>query len=99
MQTAPSVVRRRGVGDAAPYGRKLNVGIRITVNRCTNAANICPPLGSPERGAVPPRSGVTEGLRAALVRRNNVAGQPTPGGREGIALAVLYAAAFVSHQP
>ena len=32
------------------------------VNRCVNAANLIPPLGSPERGAVAARSAATEGL-------------------------------------
>ena len=62
VQPAPSVVRRRGVGDAAPYGRSRNVGIRIVGNRCVNAANLRPPLGSPERGAVAVLCAVTEGL-------------------------------------
>ena len=57
-----SVVRRRGVGDASPYGRSRNVGIRIVGNRCVNAANLRPPLGSPERGAVAVLCAVTEGL-------------------------------------
>ena len=47
------------------------------VNRCVNAANLRPPLGSPERGAVTAQRAVTEGLRPALVRCNNVASQPT----------------------
>ena len=47
------------------------------VNRCVNAANLCPPLGSPERGAVTAQRAVTEGLRPASVRCNNVASQPT----------------------
>ena len=67
-QPTPAVTKPRGVEDAAPYGQKLNVGIRIVVDRCVNAANLCPSLGSPERGAVTARSGVTEGLVPALVR-------------------------------
>ena len=58
----PAVTRRRGVEDAAPYGRVLDVSVRIVVNRCVNAANFCPPLGSPERGAVAALCAVTEGL-------------------------------------
>ena len=61
-QPTPAVTRPRGVEDAAPYGRLRNVGVSIAVNRCVNAANLHPPLGSPERGAVAARSGVTEGL-------------------------------------
>ena len=38
-----------------------------------------PPLGSPERGAVAALCAVTEGLRPAWVRRNNVIRQPTQG--------------------
>ena len=55
-QPTPAIRRTRGVGDAAPYGRQRNAGIRTAVNRCANA------LGSPERGAVAARSAVTEGL-------------------------------------
>ena len=33
-QPTPAVTRTRGVGDAAPYGREENHGIRIVVNRC-----------------------------------------------------------------
>ena len=58
----PAVTRTRGVGDAAPYGRVINVGISIVVNSRVNTANLLPPLGSPERGAVAARSAVTEGL-------------------------------------
>ena len=58
----PAVTRTRGVEDAAPYGRVLDVSVRIVVNRCVNAANLHPALGSPERGAVTARSAVTEGL-------------------------------------
>ena len=43
VQPTLSVIRRRGVGDAAPYGRQLNVGISIAVNRCVNAASLRPP--------------------------------------------------------
>ena len=57
-----AVTQPRGVGDAAPYGRVRDVGVSIVGNRCVNAANLRPPLGSPERGAVAARSGVTEGL-------------------------------------
>ena len=64
----PAVIRPRGVEDAAPYGQQLNVGIRIVINRCVNAANLLPPLGSPERGAVAARRAVTEGLVPAWVR-------------------------------
>ena len=61
-QPTPAVTRRRGVEDAAPYGRVLDVSVRIVVNRCVNAANLRPPLGSPERGAVAALCAVTEGL-------------------------------------
>ena len=81
VQPTLSVIRRRGVGDAAPYGRQRNHGISIMVSRCANAASLRPPLGSPERGAVAALCAVTEGLVPASVRRNNVASQPTPGGR------------------
>ena len=66
-QPTPAVTRRRGVEDAAPYGRVLDVSVRIVVNRCVNAANLRPPLGSPERGAVAARRAVTEGLRPAWI--------------------------------
>ena len=52
----------RGVGDAAPYGRVLDVSISIVVNSRVNVANLRPPLGSPERGAVAALCAVTEGL-------------------------------------
>ena len=58
----PAIPQPRGVGDAAPYGRQRNVGCDIVVSRCADAANLHPPLGSPERGAVAARSAVTEGL-------------------------------------
>ena len=58
----PAIPQPRGVEDAAPYGQQRDVGICIAVNSCANAANLCPPLGSPERGAVTARSDVTEGL-------------------------------------
>ena len=58
----PAIPRTRGVEDAAPYGRVRDVGISITVSRCVNAANLRPPLGSPERGAVTALCAVTEGL-------------------------------------
>ena len=61
-QPTPAVIQPRGVEDAAPYGRQRNVGIRIVANGCTNAANLHPPLGSPERGAVAALCAVTEGL-------------------------------------
>ena len=67
-QPTPAVTLPRGVEDAAPYGRQLNVGISIVVNRCVSAANFRPPLGSPERGAVAALCAVTEGLRPTLVR-------------------------------
>ena len=50
-QPTPAMPRPRGVEDAAPYGRQLNVGISIVVNRCAIAANLRPSLGSPFRGA------------------------------------------------
>ena len=78
-QPTPAVARTRGVEDAAPYGREENHGICIVVNKRIDAANLRPPLGSPERGAVAAQRAVTEGLRAALVRRTNVAGQPGAG--------------------
>ena len=58
----PALPQPRGVEDTAPYERQRNVGIRIVVNTCVNAANLHPPLGSPGRGAVAARSAVTEGL-------------------------------------
>ena len=61
-QRGPAVTRTRGVEVAAPYGREGNHGICIVVNKCSNAVKLRPPLGSPERGAVAPQSGVTEGL-------------------------------------
>ena len=65
---APAIPRTRGVEDAAPYGRVLDVSISIVVNSRAIAPNLHPPLGSPERGAVAARSGVTEGLVPASVR-------------------------------
>ena len=62
-QPTPAIPRPRGVEDAAPYGRSLNVGISIVVNRRENSTNLLPPIGSPERGAVAARCAVTEGLR------------------------------------
>ena len=50
-QPTPAIPRTRGVEDAAPYGWARNEGISIVVNKCVNAANLRPPLGSPERGA------------------------------------------------
>ena len=76
--TRPGSYATRCVEDAAPYGRQLNVGIRIVVNKCVNAANLRPPLGSPERGAVAALCAVTEGLVPAWVQCNNVARQPHP---------------------
>ena len=64
----PAIPQPRGVEDAAPYGRQLNVGIRIVVNKCVNAPNLLPPLGSPERGAVTALCAVTEGLVPTWVR-------------------------------
>ena len=61
-QPTPAIPQPRGVEDAAPYGRVRDVGISITVSRCVNAANLRPPLGSPERGAVTALCAVTEGL-------------------------------------
>ncbi len=61
-QPAPATTQPRGVEDAAPYGQQRDVGVRIAVNSCANAANLCPPLGSPERGAVAALCAVTEGL-------------------------------------
>ena len=58
----PAVTQPRGVEDAAPYGRVRDVGVSIVANRCVNAANLLPPLGSPERGAVTAQRAVTEGL-------------------------------------
>ena len=58
----PAIPQPRGVEDAAPYGQQRDVGICIAVNSCANAANLCPPLGSPERGAVAALCAVTEGL-------------------------------------
>ena len=61
-QPTSAVRQPRGVEDATPYGWVRDVSISITVSGCANATNLCPPLGSPERGAVAARSGVTEGL-------------------------------------
>ena len=68
-RSTPALIRRRGVEDAAPYGRVRNVririvaiGISITVSRCANAPNLHPSIGSPERGAVTAQRAVTEGL-------------------------------------
>ena len=58
----PAVTLPRGVEDAAPYGRVRDEGVSIVVNGCIDAANLCPPLGSPERGAVAAQRAVTEGL-------------------------------------
>ena len=58
----PAIPQPRGVEDAAPYGRVINVGISIVVNKRVNAPNLHPPLGSPERGAVAAQRAVTEGL-------------------------------------
>ena len=80
-QPTPAVTKPRGVEDAAPYGREENHGIRIVVDRCVNAANLCPSLGSPERGAVTARSGVTEGLVQGRCGHTSVIRQPRPGGR------------------
>ena len=73
-----AIPRTRGVEDAAPYGREENHGIRIVANKRIDAANVRPPLGSPERGAVAARRAVTEGLVPAWVQCNNVARQPHP---------------------
>ena len=64
----PAVTRTRGVEDAAPYGRVINVGISIVVNRCARATTSAHALGSPERGAVAALCAVTEGLVPAWVR-------------------------------
>ena len=80
-QPTPAVTQPRGVEDAAPYGRLRNVGISITVNRCRNAADLLPALGSPERGAVAALCAVTEGLVRRRCGRTNVIRQPRPGGR------------------
>ena len=61
-QPTPAIPQPRGVGDAAPYGQQRDVGVRIAVNSCANAANLCPPLGSPKRGAVAALCAVTVGL-------------------------------------
>ena len=47
----PAIPQRRGVEDAAPYGRQQDVGISIVANRRVNAASFLPPFGSPYRGA------------------------------------------------
>ena len=77
----PAVTRRRGVEDAAPYGRVLDVSVRIVVNRCVNAANLHPALGSPERGAVAARRAVTEGL---VQRWSGVPALPVNRRRAGV---------------
>ena len=77
----PAIPQPRGVEDAAPYGRQLNVGISIVVSRCVNAPNFHPPLGSPERGAVAPLCGVTEGL---VQRWCGVITSPVNRGRAGV---------------
>ena len=56
------------------------------VNRCANAANLLPPLGSPERGAVAARSGVTEGLVQRGCGHTSVIRKPRPGGRGSLPL-------------
>ena len=108
-----AIPRTRGVEDAAPYGREENHGIRIVANKRIDAANVRPPLGSPERGAVAARRAVTEGLVPAWVQCNNVARQPTQphpvwagfharpasvNGQRRTPVA-LHAAAYVSHPP
>ena len=80
-QPTLAVTRTRGVEDAAPYGQVRDVGCGIVVNKCAIAANLLPPLGSPERGAVAARSGVTEGLVQGRVRCSHAIRQPRPGGR------------------
>ena len=80
-QPTPAVTKPRGVEDAAPYGQQLNVGIRIVINRCVNAANLLPPLGSPERGAVAARRAVTEGL---VQRRCGAPALPVNPRRAGV---------------
>ncbi len=78
----PAIPRTRGVEDAAPYGRVRDVGIGIAVSRCANAANLCPPLGSPERGAVAALRAVTEGLvqRGYNADAHRRGGLPRPPG-------------------
>ena len=82
-QPTPAVTRRRGVEDAAPYGRVLNVSVRIVVNRCVNAANLHPALGSPERGAVAALCAVTEGLVQRGCGMTTLPVIPRRGGRGG----------------
>ena len=77
----PAIPQPRGVEDAAPYGRVRDEGVSIVVNGCIDAANLCPPLGSPERGAVAAPCAVTEGLVRRRCGRTNVIRQPRPGGR------------------
>ena len=81
-QPTLAVTPARGVEDAAPYGREENHGIRIVVNRCANAANLHPPLGSPERGAVAALCAVTEGLvqRGYNADAHRRGGLPRPPG-------------------
>ena len=80
-RSTPALIRRRGVEDAAPYGRSLNVRISITVSRCAIAANFLPPLGSPERGAVAALCAVTEGLAQRWCGETTL---PISRGRAGV---------------
>ncbi len=90
-QPTPAIPQPRGVEDAAPYGRQRNAGISIVVNRRANAANLRPPLGSPERGAVTALCAVTEGLgQRWCARKNGARAAPAGydtwgGGREASA--------------
>ena len=77
----PAIPRPRGVEDAAPYGRVINVGISIVVNSRVNTANLLPPLGSPERGAVAALCAVTEGLVQGGCGETTL---PVSRGREGV---------------
>ena len=80
--TPPRQSRNHGASRTPP----LTGGRKTTVSASWQTSALTPQtsshtLGSPERGAVTARSGVTEGLVPASVRRNNVARQPAPGGR------------------
>ena len=80
-QPTPAIPQPRGVEDAAPYGRLRDEGISIAVNKCVNATNLRPPLGSPERGAVAALCAVTEGL---VQRWCGVITSPVNRGRAGV---------------
>ena len=67
-EPAPCVDRRRGVGDAAPYGWVRNVSCGIVVNSCAIAANLLPRTRLPFQGS-----------RGGWVRCGGVVRRPTVG--------------------